>query len=363
MSASSNYLVSKGDGSVRLKDFQHAARLYVDDTYAKAPKLGFLYFVEFEINSNAVLDESWDRTNKKIVGLLVKKIDLPKFSITSEKLNQYNRKTVVQSKLNYNDISIDFHDDNSSITHNLWVNYFQHYYIDSRTPDSFADTKFGAINYRYGRYDSEVKNPFIDKIKIFVLHQQKFTQFTLINPKILEWQHDTVDQSEAGKPLKNRMTVAYENVVYSSGIINAANSEAKSFIELAYDKDPSPYQYGDLVGPTPIRNFGPKSPYVQGGPGNPPGPLEGIARILAQDYLNKRGLGRRNAVGYNIAGSILGAVTQPGGGKYSSPQPSQNQPGVFGSPGGIGVNIFKGFNKSVDGKIRANPAAIIFPKK
>ena len=42
--------------------------------------------------------------------------------------------------------------------------------------------------------------------------------------------------------------------------------------------------------------------------------------------------------------------------------PTQNQPGIFNLPGGVGINIFKGINTTVDGKIRANPAAIILPK-
>lgn len=368
MSISLNYLSSTENeyenGKIRLRDFQHAARLYVDDTYARAPKHGFLYFVEFEINKDAILDENWDQTRQRLVGVLVKKTDLPKFTVTTEKINQYNRKTVVQSKLNYNDVTIEFHDDNSNITHQLWTNYYQHYYADSRVPLTFGDTKYGKIDYTYGRYGRGVEKPFFEKIKIFVLHQQKFTQFDLINPKVTEWQHDNLDQSNGGKILQSRMTVAYENVVYGSGEI-AKSTEASLFrsVSLPYDTQSSPYQYGDLKGPTPIRNFGPKSPYVQGGPGSPQGQLAGIANILLTNYLNKKGLGKRGAVGYNIAGSILGATTQSGAGKYASPQPSQNEPGVFGSPGGLGINIFKGFNTSVDGKIRANPAAIIFPKR
>jgi hypothetical protein len=50
-------------------------------------------------------------------------------------------------------------------------------------------------------------------------------------------------------------------------------------------------------------------------------------------------------------------------GKYASPPSTQSQPGILNLPGGIGINIFKGINTSVDGKIRANPAAIIFPKR
>jgi hypothetical protein len=34
-----------------MKDYQHADRLYVRDTYSRAPKVGFLYFINFNLNS------------------------------------------------------------------------------------------------------------------------------------------------------------------------------------------------------------------------------------------------------------------------------------------------------------------------
>ena len=104
--------------SPNLKDYQHADRVYVKNNYARTPKLGFLYFVVFNINRQAVKDATWLK-NQTEVGILVKKIDLPKFDVTTEIVNQYNRKTVVQTSLKYQPISVDFHDDNSDITHNF----------------------------------------------------------------------------------------------------------------------------------------------------------------------------------------------------------------------------------------------------
>ena len=38
-----------------LADYQHAARLYVDDNHRLTPKVKFLYHVTFNINSSAAL--------------------------------------------------------------------------------------------------------------------------------------------------------------------------------------------------------------------------------------------------------------------------------------------------------------------
>ena len=39
---------------LNLRDWQHAARLYVDDTYRLAPKPKFLHYAVFNINQNAI---------------------------------------------------------------------------------------------------------------------------------------------------------------------------------------------------------------------------------------------------------------------------------------------------------------------
>ena len=68
-------------------------------------------------------------------------------------------------------------------------------------------------------------------------------------------------------------------------------------------------------------------------------------------------------MGYTIASSALQAATNSGAGKYYDPPSTQAVPGLFQLPGGVGINIFKGLNTSVDGKLRINPAAIVFPSK
>jgi len=367
--AFNNFLSNQGYGPV-MKDYQHASRLYVDSTYARAPKVGFLYFVQLNINNkDAIKKNTWKDNDRADVGLLVKKTDLPKFTVATETLNQYNRKTVVQTKLTYNPITIELHDDNSDITHNLWVNYYKNYYADSDLSSrAFKDTKYGTTNYTYGRYDNKLAEPFFSSIDLYVLHQHQFTQYTLVNPKLTDWHHDSVSQSEGSKILQNRMTIAYESVIYKTGKI-VPGQQPTNWAATYYDKEPSPLLIAGNKTNSPTYTQT-KSAFDQPGKARVFGStaipetrnqLVDIGTILAKNYLNQKGLGRQGAVGYNIAGSVLGALGGSAG-KYAEPPSTQNQPGVFNLPGGIGINIFKGFNTSVDGSTRANPAAIIFPK-
>lgn len=242
--AFNSFLGSMLDGGPELKDYQHADRLYVRETYARAPKFGFLYFVKFNINPDAIASNGrWRNGLYRNVGILVKRADLPKFSIETEVVNQYNRKTVVQKAIRYNPITLDLHDDNSDITRDLWKHYFEYYFADSTgnkifmdgVPDGFGDTKYSQSMFPYGLNNGQQK-PFFESIDIYVLHQQNYDKYTIVNPIITDWSHDTVDQSDATKILANKLTLAYETTSYSQGSINMLDNDFKAF----YDNDPSP---------------------------------------------------------------------------------------------------------------------------
>lgn len=243
-----------GNSDAYMKDYQHANRLYVQNNYARAPKVNFLYFVNFNINPGVIIDPVWEQKRKNDVGLLVKKVDLPKFTISTETLNQYNRRTVVQTKLTYGNVAIEFHDDNSDITTDLWKNYYQYYFMDSvygevKNKEKFVeygDTKYSDKSYAYG-LDNFQKIPFFDSIDIFLMHKghgvADFTKITLVNPMIADWTHDSLNQDEANKTMVNKMTVAYETVVYRKGKIIKGRSPA-GWAPIYYDVSPSPLGVG-----------------------------------------------------------------------------------------------------------------------
>jgi hypothetical protein len=324
--------IFEGDGA-NMRSYEHADRLYVANNYARMPKVGFLYFVSFEINDRAISDIEWLQRNKRDVGVLVKKIDLPKFKIQTETLNQYNRKTVVQSKIGYNPVTIEFHDDNSDITTNLWKNYYNYYYADGiygvlnqnknlAAIEQYNDTKYGTKFYQYGlnNYQSE---PFFKQIDIYVLHKghgpQDFTQMTLVNPLVSDWSHDTLNQDENGKVLTNRMTVNYEFVNYKTGKIVKNNSPA-GFPSVHYDRTPSPLGVGgsgNVFGPGgAIAGFS----EVFGSNGSwatARSPLDFLGAVLQTKQISKNIKDLKSEAvrkeGYLIAGSVVaGALANPG---------------------------------------------------
>jgi len=315
-------LLGKSDGDLR--DYQHANRLYVQNNYDRAPKVGFLYFVNFNINKEIInkLDPAYITRGLNDIGFLAKKVDLPRFKISTETLNQYNRKTVIQTKISYQDINIDFHDDNNDATTNLWKNYYNYYYVDGKYGQTkaadgrileFTDTKYGVNDFAYG-LDNFQNASFFDSIDIYILHKKRFTQITLINPKISDWNHDSLSQEESGKILGNKMTLAYEGVVYRQGKIKK-NDASGRFSAVYYDNTPSPLGTGGkgvlgaIAGASDI--FG-----EDGTLANAKTPLDflGVALqtkdlVKSVSQLNKAGLRQE---GYSILSGALGNIVATG---------------------------------------------------
>jgi len=229
-------------------DFQHASKLFVDADMRLAPKVKFLYHVVFDINTNALVSLGFKYKHQNEINMLVKKADLPKFTVQTETLNQYNRKKVIQTKIEYNPVSIAFHDDNVGITRQLWENYYNYYYADQTATKIFGaydprnSTKSGKFILAPYGLDSTSTAPFFNKITIYQMSQGEWNSYTLINPLISSWNHDTMDYSQ-NAPAENTMSVIYESVTYNTGTVG--QNSPPGFGSEHYDTTRSPLVFSN----------------------------------------------------------------------------------------------------------------------
>lgn len=225
-----------------LGDFQHASRLFVDNDLRLAPKSKFNFHVVFSINPQTISDPQFLAKYRNEINMLVKKIELPKFSIQTETLNQYNRKKVVQVKSDFKPISLSFHDDNEGVTRQLWENYYRYYYADyqsAKTESNYnrsAMRNFDFVKTTYG-FDNGSSTPFFSKIAIYHMAKHKWNSYTLINPVVTEWTHEHLDYSVGNQLSEHHLSIAYEAVSYNTGIV-APNSPHGFAVE-HYDQTPS----------------------------------------------------------------------------------------------------------------------------
>ena len=312
-----------------LADKQHAARLYVDDSHRLSPKVKFLYHVTFNINREAssVIPQLAEKHLNEL-NMLVRNVTLPQFNIQTDVKHQYNRKRVVQKRIDYTPVTIVFHDDAFGVTTAMWEAYYRYYYRDGNyarvQPDGSVDpsiTEFQVPSqynrgvmlsqkmYRYG-YDNASFAPFFNSITISQLSRKRYTSMTLVNPIIAQWSHDTLDNS-ASEPVSSTMSIEYETVHYSRGPIK--NGSPKGFGEEHYDKTNSPISLAgggasSLLGAAGVlAGGGSVLADIQGGTAN-------FGTVLkAANVLNNASNLTSSGIGGELLGEALGGIGQAAG--------------------------------------------------
>jgi hypothetical protein len=266
-------------GNDYLRDYTHASKTFRSNGYQYAPKFKFLFHVYFDINSDAYGKGLSTGDN---FGLAVKTIKLPSFTFDAPTKNQYNRKRIVYTKVKYDPVDITFHDDNGNMINGLWYNYFTYYFRDASKPNVvFAGNRgsgqigtqgsangqgsatLADYNYR-NTYKNEVLNndwgyigessvpsatgtstklPFFKNITIFGFNQHNFTAYTLINPIITRFNHDTYSYGDNAGIMENSMALDYETVVYNTGSLDGqkpGDIVAGFGLDANYDRKLSP---------------------------------------------------------------------------------------------------------------------------
>ena len=288
MPSINNFLKGFQDGLPGMKDYQHASRLYIDDNFKLMPKQKFLFHVVF--NTDETLFVNGFNSNERYqLNMLVKQCDLPKYNMSYEEKTQYNKKMYAGTRIAYEPVNITFHDDHADTVNAFWKKYYEYNIADSIGMNSdltISNTKDDYYNFGSARQTTKFgmdtpkqrQKPYLKGIEIFVLHKQRFTSMTLVNPVIGSFSHDNLDQADGQGIMNNTMQILYETVIYKSGIVN--KNTVPGFATINYDSSPSPLT---------VLGGGTNSVF---GPG---GVVDGIGSVI------------RNVQSGNILGAILGA--------------------------------------------------------
>jgi hypothetical protein len=262
-----------------LRDYTHASKTFRTNAYELKPRFKFLFHVKFNINVDLLKQfqnaQIFQAENINNLSLAVKTVDLPKYKIDTQTLNQYNRKRIIQTKINYDPINVTFHDDGGDNIRSLWYYYYNYYYKDSsykfdpsapttngsignsqtnQTGFNYADrdiyeqnrsgqvSDWGFIGETYldGGSTARGKPAFFDSIDIYGFDQHKFARYVLVNPLITAWNHDNYDYSQGNGVMQHTMTVAFETVKYYNGALGAPGVKVPWPDTAHYDTEKSP---------------------------------------------------------------------------------------------------------------------------
>ena len=235
-----------GDNAPDMRSWQHATRLFVDSNYRLSPKYSFLCHMALDLDPGLAALQKITSTDILEMGQLVKSFQLPRFSIDNKVMNAYNRVNVVQNKVKYDPLTITLHDDSDDVVREFWFSYFNYLYRDSDYQpaayyqaykyDQRFNQSWGFNPKGYGTPNSN-NEKLIRSIRLYSLHQKQFTEYQLINPTIVSFQHGDHENGR-NDLMQNSMTVVYESVLYSTGTISPDDNI--DFAVLHYDNGPSP---------------------------------------------------------------------------------------------------------------------------
>lgn len=307
-------------GNDYVRDYTHASKIFRTNGYENSPRLKFLFHVYFNLNTTQIpqLGKIFPTSESSTIGLLVKNIDLPKYKLDVETLNQYNRKRLIQKKIDYQPVTVKFHDDGGDLIRTLWYNYFAYYYkdpnqqyrgqantngtngpsatlsngFDYNSRDIYQNQRlvndWGYIGeaYQDGTNASGGKPAFFKDISIYGFNQHKFVEYVLINPLITDWNHDNYDYSAGDGVMENSVTISYETVKYYTGALGGERPD------------------------TNVQGFGSPQYYDQEtSPLRRPG---GTRSVLGQGGLLDAGIGIISDLQSGSVAGVIGAVQKAG---------------------------------------------------
>lgn len=269
---------------VFVRDYQHASRMYVDNYYRLSPKIKTLYSVLVRPNpdvtrkiaelvkagqqtssSNGILgaiqnvigtvQDVLDTPNRFLnqvfgdpsegarvreLSALAHKVDLPRFTLTSNDVNQYNKKVNIYTGMKYDPVNITFYDDNNNTVINLWNNYYKYFFGDpnvTRSTGFLPDVVKERRNYNNWGLQARTFKNFFYAIDFYSFNRGTFTMHSIMNPWITSVQMGDHQYGEYD-PREITVTFGYSGVLYASGYIKRGTPPG--FADLIYDFTPSP---------------------------------------------------------------------------------------------------------------------------
>lgn len=188
-----------------------------------SPFLGFQYFVKFNFNSaNKALIEHHSGYLKPGTDYapIIQSIDMPSMSVSTDKLNEYNRWRISQTNIEYEPVKMSVFDSVSGSGLGLWKMYYYYYFKDAEFPGDLTNLTptpdaWTRSSSSFGYHLEEVGNDryLITSIDIFQIHQNKFTKTRLHNPRISDFSHGELAYEDSGA-VKLDFTFEYESVSY-----------------------------------------------------------------------------------------------------------------------------------------------------
>lgn len=232
-----------------LRDSHIAAKNFgLTDVRPNLPKSKFLFYVRFIRNnanfasggtSYAETDKSYKSSNpdlEAVPALMVKSVDRPSMTFKNQTLNQYGKKRIIQTQVEYEPVTIRFHDTIDNRVFSMFEEYFRYYYGDPRQLGSNAwlyditnETFFEGPGWGFSPPANIPPNSinFFSQVEIYqFLSGGAYISTVLVNPKIRSFDQDELDYSNGSVGMELTLKLDCEGVLLSNGVSTVTPSLA-----------------------------------------------------------------------------------------------------------------------------------------
>jgi len=284
-SFSSLFTSLTGAGFFYEKSPRHTTYVFNQDSqalYRNQPRFPFEYYVTINLNNvgtaSSFIGQFYNNPTWQQVPPLIKSVEMPSMKIETTPLNQYNRKRLSQTRINFEPIKMVFHDVADGKTLKFWEMYYRYYFQDGTEPgknqvkqaqgnnkqysvEQFLKNITPKINPNILSLPSSIKDVFsggpnknnalptnsdgekaaiqnivadtldnhhfgfnlptvgnirnlIQSIDIFQVHGGRFNAVRLVNPRISAFTHDQLNYAVGDRTLELTMSIEYEYAYY-----------------------------------------------------------------------------------------------------------------------------------------------------
>ncbi|MEM5877536.1 MAG: hypothetical protein QXF12_01525 [Candidatus Aenigmatarchaeota archaeon] len=233
-------LKSKSNKNIYLKGSRIAAKQFNFGNTgldSRLPRHKFLFFINF-VSPRPEITKNYNDFGTGI-SFLVKSFSKPGFSIRTEILNQYNKKRIVQSMVEYDPITITFYNTYDKKVIDFINDYMKFYFGDFKAQKSLAwnndiiapifqyvsgngpqdgiDWGFNFPPLFSGRANNKTfdlsNSYFFSEINLYQFGSGYVDKFTFVNPKITKVSFENEDYSEGNAPDMITVNLVYEGMI------------------------------------------------------------------------------------------------------------------------------------------------------
>ena len=219
-----------GNNKFYARDFRNAYGFRPD---INPPRQKFNGYINFIVNRE-LYGESWYNDNASFrtqISSLVRTASLPEIEFKTDTKNQYNRKRIINTGVEYQPVDIKVIDTINNEWLILFMKYYSYHYMNPRnkqgrdssretvggtttpgkeTIHSFFGQDTGAWDSNAYGFNLNLTSTFFERIDYVLYHGNKAVQYSLVNPTLTRFRTGDIDYSSS-EVMEFDMTFEYES--------------------------------------------------------------------------------------------------------------------------------------------------------